>query len=59
MISIQKLYKSFGQVEVLKGVDLDLSEPGKITAVLGPNGSGQNHPAEMHPRDGNSRLRGN
>lgn len=40
MIEIKGLKKSFGSNEVLKGVDLELSE-GKITAILGPNGSGK------------------
>lgn len=41
MITIEKLKKSFGKNEVLKGIDLQLDTPGKITAVLGPNGSGK------------------
>jgi len=40
MIRIENLYKSFGKVKVLDGINLDLS-PGKITVVLGPNGSGK------------------
>jgi len=40
MIEIQGIKKSFGKLEVLKGFDLSVS-PGKITAVLGPNGSGK------------------
>ncbi|MCB0472516.1 MAG: ABC transporter ATP-binding protein [Flavobacteriaceae bacterium] len=40
MISIQNLYKNFGKVEVLKGLDLDISSGG-IFAILGPNGSGK------------------
>ena len=40
MIKIEKLYKKFGQNEVLKGIDVDFDRPG-ITAVLGPNGSGK------------------
>ncbi|MCV2394486.1 sugar ABC transporter ATP-binding protein [Actinotalea sp. M2MS4P-6] len=34
------LRKSFGQVEVLHGVDLDLA-PGTVTALLGENGAGK------------------
>lgn len=41
MISIKALEKAFGKNEVLKGIDLELTAPGKITAVLGPNGSGK------------------
>lgn len=40
MIKVNHLKKSFGKNEVLKGVDLEISEPG-IFAVLGPNGSGK------------------
>ena len=40
MIQIKKLYKKFGKVEVLKGLNLDIASGG-IFAVLGPNGSGK------------------
>ncbi len=40
MISIHGLRKSFGKLEVLKGVDLTIPR-GKITALVGPNGSGK------------------
>lgn len=40
MIKIKNLYKKFGKVEVLKGLDLDI-KAGGIFAVLGPNGSGK------------------
>lgn len=40
MIQIHDLQKSFGKLEVLRGISLDLSRPG-ITAILGPNGSGK------------------
>ncbi|MEQ8530271.1 MAG: ATP-binding cassette domain-containing protein, partial [Imperialibacter sp.] len=40
MINIQHLHKSFGKLEVLKDVQLEIL-PGKVTAVLGPNGSGK------------------
>ena len=40
MIQIQDLYKRFGKVQVLKGVNLDIGRGG-IFAVLGPNGSGK------------------
>jgi len=40
MITIRGLRKSFGRLEVLKGVDLTFTE-GKITALVGPNGSGK------------------
>jgi Cu-processing system ATP-binding protein len=40
MIEIKDVYKKFGRVEVLKGVDLSIKKGG-IFAVLGPNGSGK------------------
>lgn len=40
MIKVTNLYKTFGKVEVLKGVDLSIKKGG-IFAVLGPNGSGK------------------
>lgn len=40
MIRIENLYKSFGKLKVLDGVNLELN-PGTITVVLGPNGSGK------------------
>lgn len=40
MINISHLNKSFGKLEVLKDITLDIAG-GKITAVLGPNGSGK------------------
>ena len=40
MLQIINLHKSFGKNQVIKGVDLFI-EPGKLTAILGPNGSGK------------------
>jgi Cu-processing system ATP-binding protein len=40
MIQVENLYKKFGKVEVLKGLDLSIKSGG-IFAVLGPNGSGK------------------
>lgn len=40
MIQIDKIEKSFGPLDILKGIDLRL-EKGKIYAFLGPNGSGK------------------
>jgi Cu-processing system ATP-binding protein len=41
MITIKNLQKAFQQNQVLKGIDLNIDQPGKITAILGPNGSGK------------------
>ncbi len=40
MVTIKDLYKSYGKLEVLKGINLSF-ERGKITAIVGPNGSGK------------------
>jgi Cu-processing system ATP-binding protein len=40
MITINNLHKTFGKVEVLKGLYLEINSGG-IFAVLGPNGSGK------------------
>ena len=40
MIEITNLRKSYGQLDVLKGIDTQFMNPG-IYAVLGPNGSGK------------------
>jgi Cu-processing system ATP-binding protein len=40
LIEVKSIYKKFGHLEVLKGIDLDFKNPG-IIAVLGPNGSGK------------------
>ena len=40
MIEIKDIYKKFGRVEVLKGINLEI-EKGGIFAILGPNGSGK------------------
>ena len=39
-ISVRGLTKSFGAVEVLKGIDLDLM-PGEVLGLIGPSGSGK------------------
>ncbi|MDZ4118981.1 MAG: amino acid ABC transporter ATP-binding protein [Phaeovulum sp.] len=40
VISVRGLGKSFGKLEVLKGIDLDLL-PGEVLGVIGPSGSGK------------------
>ena len=39
-IRIQDLHKSFGPVEVLKGIDFEV-QPGEVVCVVGPSGSGK------------------
>nr|WP_263324940.1 amino acid ABC transporter ATP-binding protein [Neobacillus sp. Marseille-Q6967] len=40
MISIKGLYKQFGKLEVLKGIDIEVKK-GKVVVVIGPSGSGK------------------
>lgn len=40
MIRIENLYKKFGKLEVLKGIDINV-EKGEIIAIIGPSGSGK------------------
>ena len=40
MLEVKKIRKSFGNLEVLKGVDLNV-EKGDVVAILGPSGSGK------------------
>ena len=39
-ISVQGLVKSFGPIEVLKHINLDIY-PGEVVCVIGPSGSGK------------------
>ena len=40
IIQIKNLYKNFGKLEVLKGVDLDIYE-GEVISIIGSSGSGK------------------
>lgn len=40
MVSIQDVHKSFGALEVLKGVSLDVMK-GEVICIIGPSGSGK------------------
>jgi ABC-type polar amino acid transport system ATPase subunit len=40
MIEIEKVYKSFGKLEVLKGVDLTVAR-GEVVSIIGGSGSGK------------------
>jgi polar amino acid transport system ATP-binding protein len=40
MLGLEEVRKSFGELHVLRGIDLDLSK-GEVVCVLGPSGSGK------------------
>ena len=40
ILSISGLKKSFGELEVLKGIDIDIKK-GEVVAVIGPSGCGK------------------
>jgi len=40
MVSIRDVYKSFGDLEVLKGISLDVMK-GEVICIIGPSGSGK------------------
>ena len=40
MVSIKDVHKSFGELEVLKGVSLDVKK-GEVICIIGPSGSGK------------------
>lgn len=40
MIEIRRLYKSFGSLQVLRGIDLNVKD-GEVVCIIGPSGSGK------------------
>lgn len=40
MIKIQGIEKSFGQLQVLKGIDLEIGK-GEVVSIVGPSGAGK------------------
>ena len=39
-VKVTDLHKSFGKLEVLKGIDLEIDE-GEVVCLIGPSGSGK------------------
>ena len=54
-ISVRNLHKSYGEVQAVRGIDLDVSE-GEVFGLLGPNGAGKTTTIEilegLRPRTG-------
>ncbi|MEF2967222.1 amino acid ABC transporter ATP-binding protein [Paenibacillus sp. M1] len=40
MITVKNLHKKFGQLHILKGIDLEISK-GEVVVIIGPSGSGK------------------
>jgi lipoprotein-releasing system ATP-binding protein lolD len=40
LITLKNIHKSFGQLEVLKGIDLDI-QPHEVVSIVGPSGAGK------------------
>ncbi|GAB6930206.1 amino acid ABC transporter ATP-binding protein [Paenibacillus sp. JCM 10914] len=40
MITVKNLHKSFGKLEILKGIDINIAK-GEVLVVIGPSGSGK------------------
>ncbi len=40
MVSVRGVHKFFGDLHVLRGIDLDIA-PGEVCVILGPSGSGK------------------
>ena len=61
-LSLQDLRKSFGPVQIIRGVSLDIA-PGERHAIIGPNGAGKSTlfnlvSGRIRPSSGEVRLQG-
>lgn len=62
MIRVERLHKSFGDVQAVRGVSFDAAD-GRITGLLGPNGAGKSTTLRilytvMKPDSGSARVDG-
>ena len=49
VMSVKSLAKKYGEIEVLKKIDLDIHE-GEVISIVGPSGSGKSTVANLIPR---------
>ena len=56
MVKAEQVWKSFGKLDVLKGVDL-VVKPRETFVLLGPVGRRQVHPSALHQPSGEDRRR--
>ena len=47
MIKLEGITKSFGSLQVLKGIDLEINK-GEIVSIVGPSGAGKNDSLTDH-----------
>jgi ABC-2 type transport system ATP-binding protein len=62
VVSLERVVKRYGEVEALRGVDLEIG-PGELVALLGPNGAGKTTAISVilglrQPTSGRARLLG-
>ena len=46
IVSVKDVHKSFGKLEVLKGINFDVMK-GEVICIIGPSGSGKSHLASI------------
>ncbi len=54
MIDIKGITKSFGSLQVLKGIDLHINK-GEVVSIVGSSGGGQDHAPPDHRHAGQAR----
>ena len=56
ILEIKNLVVSYGGIEAVKGIDLTVEE-GKIVTLVGSNGAGKSHDAQIHRGSGETEVR--